>query len=847
MLTQLRRSSTRIHLFGTGVLLLLLLLVIPVSSSGMWVVNSDQTAQSAQLNDHLAKVYENLESSSENTPGKKDVQIVKSKLIKLPNYKVVSITEPSSYEISSPIIINGNTDFEAFPGDGSPVKPYSIDNKNITDPTGSKFLIDIRNTDVYFNITNCLLHNGTRGIYLENVSHGYIYNNIIFNNTDYGIVLQSNSSNNIISTNLVNTTCLEMGIKLEQTENNHIIFNIVCNASSEGVAIWKSRNCTISDNSIYNNGYRAGLDIDDSRNCTFTDNFIFNNNDHGIYSSISENNSIKNNVIFDNKQHGIVMSQSENCTLSNLTIYNNWEEGFYLWSCENCVMKNINSTGNNKYEYSSDHANYISDSGNNTFSNIICSKNDGTGIYFSECGNSIFSKITSSKNNGAGFYIRLSSNSILSDIFTFDNDGSGIRLDDCNHSSLHNIKTINNKYTGLAISGYSGPYNYTLTNINSSFNHEIGIYFNHIQNSTISNSDIYNNGRDGIDIEHSSYTTIVSNNIFNNGNQSYYESDYGIHLHSGSNGCNLTSNFVFSNEYGIDIDSLNDSTIRFNIIYDNNGTGIDISYSAGNIISNNIVYHNREYGISGCYWIESVDPVLESNIINLNDFIGNNYYLWGEFYQAYCDGPCYQFDHNFWDNYRFPDENEDNIVDYKLKVGRVGQSDYDDVYNYDENPHTTPCNDYSSIHYLTSPIITFPTSWDPANPEEWLQTKINGTITIQWLKSLDTEGHKVTYSLYYLQAEFGWDEQNWTEITSELTTTSYDWDTTNVIDGRYYLMINATCSHGLTSSYREEMRGFDIDNSPPLLTDAYASYSPFILILISVTTIGTIKRYKKKL
>ncbi|MFX1283355.1 MAG: nitrous oxide reductase family maturation protein NosD [Promethearchaeota archaeon] len=821
-------------------------LVIPVFSSGMWVVNFAQTTQPNQFYHYLAKSEENPESSSEDIFGKKDVQIVKSYLVKRPYSKVVSISAPTSYEISSPIIINNNTGFDAFPGDGSPTKPYSIDNKNITDPT--KILIDIRNTDVYFNITNCLLQYGTRGIYLENVSHGYIYNNIIFNNT-YGIVLQSNSSNNIISSNLVNITRMEMGIKLEQTENIHIISNIVCNASSEGVAISKSRNCTISDNSIYNNGYRAGLDIDDSSNCTFTDNVIYNNY-YGIYSIISENNLIMNNIIFNNDRNGIAMGQSKYCTLSNLTIYNNMEDGFYLWSCANCVMENVNSTENNQYEYSSDQANYISDSGNSTFSNIICFKNDGDGIYFDECRNSTFSKITCFENIGSGLSIRSSGNSVLSDIVTFDNYGNGLYLDDCNHTLIHNIKTTGNKYSGLIIYGYSGPYNYTITNINSSFNHGLGIYFNNIQNSTISNSDIYNNDRNGIEIDNSPYITIVSNNIFNNGNRSYWGNDYGIYLHSGSNECNLTSNSVFSNEFGISIDNVNDSTITSNMIYNNNETGIDISYSAGNIISNNIVYYNREYGISGHYSIESGNLVLENNIINLNDFIGNSY-LWGEFYedkfyQAHCDGPSYQFDHNFWDNYRFPDENNDNIVDYKLKVGTV-QYGYEEEYNYDENPHTTPCNDYSSIHYLTSPIITFPTNWDPTNPEEWGQTKINHTVTIQWLESLDTKDHKVTYSLYYLQVGGGWDEQNWTEITSELSTTSYDWDTTNLIDGYYYLMINVTCSHGLISSYREERGEFYIDNSPPLITDAYASYSPFVLILISVITIGTIKRYKKKL
>ncbi|MFX1246720.1 MAG: right-handed parallel beta-helix repeat-containing protein, partial [Promethearchaeota archaeon] len=391
----------------------------------------------------------------------------------------------------------------------------------------------------------------------------------------------------------------------------------------------------------------------------------------------------------------------------------------------------------------------------------------------------------------------------------------------------------------------SEPYNYTFSNINSSFNNGNGITFNHIQNSIIFNSEIHNNSKNGISIYNSPYITLVSNDVFNNGNKSDYYNDYGISLYAESNECNLTLNKVFSNENGISIDSVNKSILSLNFIYDNIGNGIEISYSAGNIIDNNIIWHNRDYGITGYYWFESGDPIPENNIIKLNDFIGNRYQT-AEFYQAYCDGLCYEFDHNFWDNYRVPDDDKDGIVDYKLKVGRLGQSNYYDEYNYDENPETEPNNDYSSIHYLTSPIITSPTSWDPANPDDWSRTQINGTITIRWLESLDTENHKVTYSLYYLQLGFGWDEQNWTEISSGLTITSYDWDTTNVIDGQYYLMINATCSHGLNSFYKEEWGEFEINNSPPVLTDAYASFPPFILFLIFVLTLGTIKKYQRK-
>ncbi|MFX1517484.1 MAG: hypothetical protein ACFFC6_14355, partial [Promethearchaeota archaeon] len=209
------------------------------------------------------------------------------------------------------------------------------------------------------------------------------------------------------------------------------------------------------------------------------------------------------------------------------------------------------------------------------------------------------------------------------------------------------------------------------------------------------------------------------------------------------------------------------------------------------------------------------------------------------------EAPNYQVDSNFWDNYRFPDSNEDGVVDFHLRVGSYWAEGVEDHYFYDENPQTQPNNPPGSLHYLTSPVIIFPTSWNPADPDNFPESQINGTVTIQWLQPLDSKGHTITYSLYYLQQ--GWDlgEGNWTEIASGLTATSYDWDTTNVIDTQYYIRINATCSNGLMSVYQDQGM-FSIDNSPPLLSDAQASPYPYVIILISVITLGLMKRDKKR-
>ncbi|MFX0204815.1 MAG: hypothetical protein ACFFDT_02435 [Candidatus Hodarchaeota archaeon] len=84
------------------------------------------------------------------------------------------------YEDHSPILIDGNANFTAlvdaenWPGEGTPITPYIIDRLNITGSVDNT-LIDIRNTQVYFRISNCLLSQGSLGIYLNNVTNGQLF------------------------------------------------------------------------------------------------------------------------------------------------------------------------------------------------------------------------------------------------------------------------------------------------------------------------------------------------------------------------------------------------------------------------------------------------------------------------------------------------------------------------------------------------------------------------------------------------------------------------------------------------------------------------------------------------
>ncbi|MFX0206557.1 MAG: hypothetical protein ACFFDT_11280, partial [Candidatus Hodarchaeota archaeon] len=115
------------------------------------------------------------------------------------------------------------------------------------------------------------------------------------------------------------------------------------------------------------------------------------------------------------------------------------------------------------------------------------------------------------------------------------------------------------------------------------------------------------------------------------------------------------------------------------------------------------------------------------------------------------------------------------------------------------------------IHYITAPIISTSLGKDP----------LKRMVTVQWVASTDSLGQTFTYSLYY-SPDNG---STWILIVSDLTTTTYTWNTTTVPDGsKYKIKVVTTSSDGLTSeNILEEV--FSVHNTPPPLPD----FSIFII------------------
>ncbi len=243
------------------------------------------------------------------------------------------------------ISINGNDDFvsqaenESWAGNGTEGNPYIIENYDIN--ASSADGIEIRNTDVYFIIKNCVIHDGKTsynyGIYFHNVTYGKIENVSSYNN-NYGIALYSSSENNyMVSCQIYNNYWY--GICLSYSLNNTIVSCQIYNNSGDGTQLYSSLNNNISNCQIYSNSYGIVF-YSSSDNNIMTACQIYNNSKDGIHFAASSNNNVTGCQISDNYDAGIDIWHSSNNEVHYNNIFNNSDYGVY------CYDYGVNATHN---------------------------------------------------------------------------------------------------------------------------------------------------------------------------------------------------------------------------------------------------------------------------------------------------------------------------------------------------------------------------------------------------------------------------------------------------------------------------------------------------------------------
>ncbi|MFX0087163.1 MAG: NosD domain-containing protein [Candidatus Hodarchaeota archaeon] len=184
-----------------------------------------------------------------------------------------------------PILINGDTEFaqmandENWEGSGSQIDPYLLNGFQIEGYFNSN-LIDIRNTNVHFQINGCKLNQGFNGIYIYQAMNCKITNNIIINNNNSGIIFDAAWN-------------WDFGIP----QVNYITENVIANNTGTGVFV-RQYIVDVSQNTINNNS-EQGIEFIRTLPSVLKRNRISYNKGDGIYL-YSKGNIIEHNIFIDN-------------------------------------------------------------------------------------------------------------------------------------------------------------------------------------------------------------------------------------------------------------------------------------------------------------------------------------------------------------------------------------------------------------------------------------------------------------------------------------------------------------------------------------------------------------------
>jgi len=437
--------------------------------------------------------------------------------------------------VHDPIFIDGNSGFTGpnastgiTRGSGTESDPYIIEGWEI-DATGYEYSIFISNSNVFFIIASCNLHNGgVAGVDWEGVSNGTLTNSTV-SSSYFGVA--ASGSNNIISN--IDISGCTLGIVFHES-NNILSHN---NLRSNGVGIYSpdafdstlaDNNCSnntdygiwlrwssgniLFNNTCIDNPYGIGL-YEGSLNRVF-DNFCSGNRGNGISLDGSSHNDISENRCLDNGAQGIYVGRLESyddSTANNLSgniCLNNEESGIRLSSAYNCLSNNTCSSNN--------HGIYLTGASYSTLVYNTCSYNsDGICSYWSY--------MNTLSNNTCG-----------------SNTACGIWLYGYSSGNTLSRNTCSNNYDGMNIGESSGN---TLSKNTCNSNYEYGMYLNGWSNTLVNNTCSLN-GRYGAALEYSDGNRLTNNTFM-------WNVQYGLHADVESNDNGIWNNtFYYNNGAG---------------------------------------------------------------------------------------------------------------------------------------------------------------------------------------------------------------------------------------------------------------------------------------------------------
>jgi len=315
----------------------------------------------------------------------------------------------------------------------------------------------------------------------------------------------------------------------------------------------------------------------------------------------------------------------------------------------------------------------------------------------------------------------------------------------------------------------------------------VGLYSLGTNHCEFSNNTIHNVNGYGILADYTSNCSITVNFV----SGSAFD---GIRLRDSSKN-NITHNEVIhSNMSGIKLGNSHDCRIEWNLVSFSLSDGISIEASARSIIQDNVFYESGTYSldltgdssdvVANTFYRSQMQGLRcqsDSNNITQNNFIENNI-LFSESASYLVDsGINNDIIGNYYDQWTWPDENADDIVDRSYPYSAELS---------DDEPHVLVFQT-DLMHILTKPRLIYPN-------ETLAGEKFWGPTPLIWSVSSDTFGHGATYNVS-ISPDGG---SQWIQIAHNLSDTRLDWVSSESPESdQYRFKIVAQCTEGLISHY----------------------------------------------
>lgn len=254
-----------------------------------------------------------------------------------------------AYSPHEAILLDGNDEMmilaeaEKWPGEGTEESPYMITGYYFYDITHS---VEIRNIDLYWVfsdneingpansevwcgmeisnsrnglVTNNLIHNRFRGLWLIDIYDVVITNNIIEDNLLHGIECVGFINKCVISDNTLRRND-GSGIRILTGVDSEISGNHIIDNDGTGIQIMSTTiNCELADNEI-DSVTGLGIHLGPSTTVSIMHNEISNTSGDCVYVLESDNLEIFNNSLDDGGEDGIVVRKCRFDLIHNNTI-----------------------------------------------------------------------------------------------------------------------------------------------------------------------------------------------------------------------------------------------------------------------------------------------------------------------------------------------------------------------------------------------------------------------------------------------------------------------------------------------------------------------------------------------